>query len=147
MTKESKEKSERLAQEKQAIEVKYEAKRKALKETEGRFAKAAGEFEREKAVLVLKAQNLENQQEQRANTYEIEIERLRDINEQLQINFEGDKANQSSELDRYRREASDLERNLQDQVNNYDKDKCLWQGKHEFLEQQRDQAKRDLEEA
>jgi hypothetical protein len=120
------------------VEVKYEAKRKALKDTEARFAKAAGEFEREKAVLVLKAQNLENQQEQRAQNYEIEIDRLRDINEQLQINFEGDKASQAGDLERYRRESAELERQLQDQVNNYDKDKCLWQGKHEFLEQQRD---------
>lgn len=40
-----------------------------------------------------------------------------------------------------------MERQLQDQINNYDKDKALWEGKFTFLEQQRDQSKRDLEEA
>ena len=40
-----------------------------------------------------------------------------------------------------------MERQLQDALNNYDKDKALWEGKFAFLEQQRDQSKRDLEEA
>lgn len=40
-----------------------------------------------------------------------------------------------------------MERNLQDQVNNYDKDKALWEDRNVFLIQQRDQAKKDLEEA
>jgi len=40
-----------------------------------------------------------------------------------------------------------MERQLQDAVNNYDKDKALWEGKFAFLEQQRDQSKRDLDEA
>jgi len=32
-------------------------------------------------------------------------------------------------------------------VNTYDKDKALWDGKFEFLEKQRDQAKDDFSEA
>ena len=40
-----------------------------------------------------------------------------------------------------------MERQYQDAVNNYDKDKALWEGKFSFLEQQRDQAKQELEEA
>ena len=40
-----------------------------------------------------------------------------------------------------------MERQYQDAVNNYDKDKALWEGKFAFLEQQRDQSKRDLDEA
>lgn len=40
-----------------------------------------------------------------------------------------------------------MERQLQDSVNNYDKDKALWEGRFTFLETQRDQSKRDLEEA
>jgi len=31
-----------------------------------------------------------------------------------------------------------MERNLQDQVNNYDKDKALWEDRNVFLIQQRD---------
>jgi chromosome segregation ATPase len=40
-----------------------------------------------------------------------------------------------------------MERQFQDTNNNYDKDKALWEGKFKFLEQQKDQAKRDAEEA
>lgn len=40
-----------------------------------------------------------------------------------------------------------MDRQLQDSINNYDKDKALWEGRFAFLEQQRDQSKRDLEEA
>ena len=40
-----------------------------------------------------------------------------------------------------------MERQFQDINNNYDKDKALWDGKFKFLEQQKDQAKRDAEEA
>ena len=40
-----------------------------------------------------------------------------------------------------------MERQFQDLNNNYDKDKALWDGKFKFLEQQKDQAKKDFEEA
>ena len=40
-----------------------------------------------------------------------------------------------------------MERQLQDQVNILDKEKALWEGRNTFLEQQRDQAKKDLDEA
>lgn len=40
-----------------------------------------------------------------------------------------------------------MERQYQDQSNNYDKDKALWEGKFKFLEQQKDTAKKDLEDA
>lgn len=40
-----------------------------------------------------------------------------------------------------------MDRQLQETINNYDKDKALWEGRFAFLEQQRDQSKRDLEEA
>lgn len=40
-----------------------------------------------------------------------------------------------------------MERQLQDSINNYDKDKALWEGRFQFLEQQRDQSKKDFEEA
>jgi len=44
-------------------------------------------------------------------------------------------------------ENMEFERKNQDLVNTYDKDKALWDGKFEFLEKQRDQAKDDFSEA
>lgn len=78
--------------EKVNVEQKYESKRKALKDLESRFQKDIAKKEHENAVLIMKAQNLENQQETRAKNYEVEITRLRDQNEQLQNSFEGSAA-------------------------------------------------------
>lgn len=61
-------------------------------------------------MLLLKAQNLENQQETRAKNYEDEIDRLRLLNDQLGNNYEADKTGQATEADRLRREAADWER-------------------------------------
>lgn len=70
---EARETKERLSLEKVNIEQKYEAKRKGLKDLENRFQKELNKKEHENAVLIMKAQNLENQQETRAKNYEVEI--------------------------------------------------------------------------
>jgi hypothetical protein len=38
-------------------------------------------------------------------------------------------------LDIARKECSEMDRQLQETINNYDKDKALWEGKFVFLEQ------------
>lgn len=40
-----------------------------------------------------------------------------------------------------------MERNLTDTLNSYDRDRALWQGKFSFLEEQKNQHKKDLDEA
>lgn len=40
-----------------------------------------------------------------------------------------------------------MEKELSDISSSYERDKALWDGKFQFLEQQRDQAKQDLQEA
>jgi hypothetical protein len=40
-----------------------------------------------------------------------------------------------------------MDRQLQETINNYNNDKKLWEGRLAFLEHQRDQSKRDYEEA
>ena len=105
------------------------------------------ENERERAVLMLKYQNLENERENLIKNYEMSIGQLRDENEQLMKIREGDKVAVAAELDRLRRENNELSIQLQDQINNYDKDRSLWEGKFEFLERQKEQSKQDLEDA
>lgn len=46
-----------------------------------------------------------------------------------------DQSSLTGELDRLRRECSEMERQLQDQINNYDKDKALWEDRNIFLVQ------------
>jgi hypothetical protein len=59
----------------------------------------------------------------------------------------GDKAIIQEEVEKWRREYNEIERVHADINNQYDKDKALWEGKFKFLEQQKETAKRDLEEA
>lgn len=60
LQREANESKERLNNEKTNLEAKYEAKRKALKDLEQRFSKDLNKKENDNAVLVMKAQNLEN---------------------------------------------------------------------------------------
>jgi hypothetical protein len=60
LQREANESKERLNNEKTNLEAKYEAKRKALKDLEQRFSKDINKKENDNAVLVMKAQNLEN---------------------------------------------------------------------------------------
>jgi hypothetical protein len=41
----------------------------------------------------------------------------------------------------------ELERDYSEVQSSYERDKALWDGKFQFLEQQKDQAKSDLQEA
>lgn len=79
--------------------------------------------------------------------YETELGKLRESNEQLTMALQGDKAQIQEEVERWRREYNELERQYADLNNSYDRDKALWEGKFRFLEQQRDTAKKDFEEA
>jgi len=54
LQREIKEKSQRLIDEKENADAKFDAKRKQCKELEGKLQKELANFEREKAVLVLK---------------------------------------------------------------------------------------------
>lgn len=104
-------------------------------------------MERERAVLLEKYQNLENQQKDLIKNYETEILKLRETNESLQMALQGDKAQIQEELEKWRREYNELERQYADLNNGYDRDKALWDGKFKFLEQQKDTAKKDFEDA
>lgn len=46
-----------------------------------------------------------------------------------------------------KKELSELDRQNQDTNNAYDRDMALWEGKFKFLEQQRDIAKKDCDDA
>lgn len=60
LQRELKEKSQRLQAEKENADAKFDAKRKQCKELEAKLQKEIASAEREKAVLILKQQNLEN---------------------------------------------------------------------------------------
>lgn len=72
---------------------------------------------------------------------------LREAYQSLSDSVQQDQAQYELKLQQAERAASELESKLQDEVNKYDKEAALWEGKNQFLEQQREQYKRDLDEA
>lgn len=88
MQREIKDRSQRLLEEKEAAEAKYQAKRKELKDVEKRLINKTSESETERAVLNQKFANLEQEREKLIITYENEINNLRNSNEVLSKNFE-----------------------------------------------------------
>ena len=146
MQRELKDRSQRLLEEKEAAEAKYQAKRKELKEVEKRLIGLTSTGETEKAVLQQKFYNLESEREKLISNYEAEIGNLRDSNETMAKQLEDSKVNNAYSHEQLRRELDNSTTELQEQRNLLDKELALWKGRFEFLESQRDQSKADLEE-
>ena len=70
LQREIKEKSQRLQAEKENADAKFDAKRKQCTDLDARLNKEISTAEREKAVLILKQQNLEAQHEYLQRNYE-----------------------------------------------------------------------------
>lgn len=92
-------------------------------------------MERERAVLLEKHQNLEGQREELIKNYEGEMGKLRETNEQLTMALSSDKQAIQEEVEKWRREYNEIERQYADLTNANDRDKALWDGKFKFLEQ------------
>jgi len=146
MQRELKDRSQRLLEEKEAAEAKYQAKRKELKDVEKRLIGLTSTGETEKAVLHQKFANLESEREKLIQNYESEIHNLRDANEHLTKALEDSKVNSAYSYEQLRRELDNSTTELQEQRNLLDKERALWEGRFQFLESQRDQSKADLEE-
>lgn len=146
MQRELKDRSQRLLEEKEAAEAKYQAKRKELKEVEKRLIQLTSSGETEQAVLQQKFQNLEQEREKLISNYEAEINYLRDANEHMTKNMEDSKVSTAYSYEQLRRELDNSTTELQEQRNLLDKERALWEGRFQFLESQRDQSKADLEE-
>jgi hypothetical protein len=71
--------------------VKYDIKRKALKDLENSIHKHNTSVEREKAVMLEKMQNMEIQQKELTSNYESELTKLKETNEQLNMALSSDK--------------------------------------------------------
>lgn len=99
-----KDRSQRLLEDKEAAEAKYQAKRKELKEVEKRLISLMSNSETEKAVLNQKFANLEQEREKLIANYEAEINHLRDNNEHLTKGLEDNKVSNAYNYEQLRRE-------------------------------------------
>ena len=138
---------ERVRQERDQLETRYEAKKKYMKEMEAEYMNRISDQEKQSAVMQEKLINIE------AKKLELEKKLANDStssHEQLKKNKElyaNEKQNQTSELEKLKVKSYEQEQELVEAQANYDKDMALWQGKVQFLEQQREQIKNELNES
>ena len=141
------EKCVRLMNEKDAILVKYEKIKKNFKELESSSSRTISQLEIEKSslnekVTALESKNLET--EVRLNSG---VKNLKMQLEQLKESNDIDKKSLTSEIEKYRSLNLQIESEKSELMTNYEKDRVLWEGKFEFLNEQKDQAKGELDEA
>ena len=129
MQRELKDRSQRLLEEKEAAEAKYQAKRKELKEVEKRLIGLTSTGETERAVLQQKFANLEQEREKLITNYETEISSLRDANEAMTKQMEDGKVSSAYNYEQLRRELDNSTMELQEQRNILDKERALWEGR------------------
>jgi len=110
LIRDSQDKVTRITAEKEAVEVKYDQKRKALKDIEANLARVTASMERERAVLAEKCSTLENQLKESSKVAEAEIARLKESNEQLMQALNGDKALIQEEVEKQKKEFAELDR-------------------------------------
>ena len=104
MQRELKDRSQRLLEEKEAAEAKYQAKRKELKEVEKRLIGLTSTGETERAVLNQKFSNLEQEREKLISNYEAEIQTLRESNDTMAKQLEDSKVSSAYSYEQLRRE-------------------------------------------
>jgi hypothetical protein len=138
---------ERLKQEKEQSEQKYEQKRKALKELESNVNKQTTKLERERAAAVEKCASLETAKADAEKQFQTEIQNLQGQVTQLKEALSKDKAAVLRDNEALRKQQVELEKDVVELQASHDGDKELWAGKFQFLEQQRNQARSDLAEA
>ena len=80
-------------------------------------------------------------------TYEIENTKLQEQNEQLNQALSQGEIGIREQIEQWKSQYYDMERQHADLQSELEKEKALWEGKFEFLEKQKEQAKRDNDEA
>ena len=104
-------------------------------------------LEREKAVLLEKTQNMETKMEESERLHEEETSRLKEQLQGVSSGVMKDRQALVEEADKLKKQILELEKENSEINSNYDRDKVLWEGKCSFLEQQKEQAKKDMQEA
>lgn len=132
--------------ERDLMEQRYEAKKRQIKDLESEYTNRITDQDKTIAVLQEKLNNVENKKfdlERRLNS---EGSLVQDQLKKAKENNALEKKALSAELETLRVKCYELELELVESQANYDKDLALWQGKNQFVENQRDQYKSELNE-
>ena len=137
----------KLETENSRLNDRYEQKRKAAKDLENDFNKLKAEKDRESIILEQKIFNLDSAYKKLSEKYEKEVIQLKDEYATKIEQLETEIAEVDNENNDLKTRLLDAERDFSEIKSNYDRDQALWLDKCEFLEQQKQQAKRDLQDA
>jgi|TARA_B110000285_G_C15136311_1_gene627209 multidrug resistance efflux pump len=94
-----------------------------------------------------KYENLERQQKELIKSYEVENLKLQEQNEQLNQALSQGELGIREQVEHWKSQYYEMERQHADLQSELEKEKALWEGKFEFLEKQKEQAKKDNEDA
>lgn len=138
---------QKLSLDKENLEQKLEQKKKTLKEMATTSAKQIGVLEKEKAVLGEKFSHLEAKYSDMEERYKQDIENLNlQLKEKKEIES-SDKMSVHLENERLKTLLQEMEKEMSERASANERERMLWENKHNFLIQQRDSAKADLSEA
>ena len=137
---------EKLNGEKQTLETKLEEKRKQSKESETTMSKQIIDLEKERAVTSEKLSILETKKVEAEEKYKKDTEDLQLQLKEVKESENSDKMSLHLENERLKTLGQELDKELQDRNMCYERDKSLWENKFNFLVQQRDQARTELQE-
>ena len=131
-------------------EQKFEQKRKALKEIEQQLNRENAELEKKLCLLQENYTRLDQDRRKQDAEYQ---EKVQEYEAQIQ-NLDSSAGEayyygnaQAESIMQLKTTMQDLERQLSDLQSTYDKDKALWEGKCQFLENQKENYKKDLIES
>lgn len=132
---------ERAQEERQVLEGKYDKTKKYLKEVEANSGRQVSSLEREKAIIMEKLTNVESKKNEvesklreESGASLVSIQGLKEqlFQEKKQLNLECERL-------KHNNLANEQEKN--EIITSYERDRALWDGKFQFLEQQKEQAK------
>ena len=129
------------------LELKYDKLKKTSKDLEADFNKQLSQLEKEKAIAQEKNSNLESKKAELEAKLFTETANFTNLITQNKEFSALEKVRLQKDVERYKEMFGQIEQDKNELSINYEKDKALWEGKFSFLEQQRDQAKQELNEA
>lgn len=141
------EKVAKLETENLRLTERFEAKRKSAKELENDFNKFKAEKDREAIIMEQKIYNLDTSYKKLNEKYEKELNELKEEHTSKLSSLEVEIEQLEAENTDLRTRLMDSERDISEIESNYERDKALWEDKFDFLENQKQQAKRDLQDA
>ena len=138
---------QKLTLDKESLEQKLEQKKKDLKDLSIGSSKQIGALEKEKAVLAEKLMYTENRVNDIDQRYKQEIEALNSKLKEKKDAESSDKMSVHLENERLKTMMQEMEKDMNERNSASERERLLWENKHNFLIQQRDSAKSDLSEA